>query len=170
MTIPHTRLTARLCALIAIAISGSALADTVAGHFQHRGQRAEFSHGIAIRWLDAAASGGHQIDVLLADAQPDAERGRGKRNPLGNIEAGLPFDSKRLTLHLAAGETSVEIVRVSHDGLIAVAPSAGTIELRDGRLIGAWKIDSGTPGADDWEADLRFDLPLIDLTAGSAGR
>ena len=154
--------------LPAMLLAGPATSSTesVDGHFELNDDRVEFNHGIAIRWLDPEAPDGRNIVVLLSDVQPDAERGRGKRNPLANIEAGLPFDSPRLQLQVRGPVTAPVIHHLFFGGFMAPSPGGDELEFTNGRLKGSWRVAETPAGPGSrWQADLRFDLRLIDLDA-----
>lgn len=156
---PATPLLVLLLALAPAAASGAG----VDGWFGHGGQRAVLDHGIAVRFADADSGGQPRLVILLAQAAPDPERGRGRRNPLGNIEAGLPHDAARLVLHLDDSRPQAAIGRLAFGGLVVVRPGGEALQVGDGRVRGEWNA-----GGDDgrgWQASLRIDLPLVELDA-----
>lgn len=155
---------ALLAVLLALSHGRVAIATEVQGWFAHGGQRAQLDHGVALRFRDPEAGGQPRLVVLLAQAAPDPERGRGKRNPLGNIEAGLPFDAARLVLHLDDARPSPAIERLAFGGLVVVRPEGASLQVVDDRLRGEWQAGPGDGGR-AWQASLRLDLPVVDLAA-----
>lgn len=136
-----------------------------AGWFQHGERRVELDHGIALRLSDAQAGGRSSLVLLLAESPPDAELGRGKRNPLGNIEAGLPFDSARLLLYVDDSKVPPVLERLSFAGLMALSPGGDTLQLANGRIRGSWEVPAdATDGR--WQSALSIDLPVLDLDGG----
>lgn len=153
--------------VLLLAAPAMVCADTVAGHFQHNEERAEFSHGIAVHWPDPDVPGARILFVLLADAEPDVERGRGKQNPIANIEAGLPWNSARLSLYLVEDGSGLAVHRISFSsGLVALSPGGDELRMEDGRIIGSYLVPEMALGSGHWQADIRFNLPLIDLAGG----
>ncbi len=149
--------------LLLTAACPTALAQApAAGWFQHGERRVELDHGIAVRFSDAQADGRRSLVLLLSESPPDPERGRGKRNPLGNIEASLPFDAARLVLYLDDSKHPPVVERLSFGGLTALSPGGDNLELANGRIRGSWEV---TADASDggWQASLRFELPIVDL-------
>lgn len=155
--VPLTPLLVLLLALAPVAARGG----ETHGWFEQGGQRAVLDHGAAVRFADADSGGQPRLVVLLAQVAPDPERGRGKRNPLGNIEAGLPFDAARLLLYLDESHPQAAIERLESGGLVAVRPGGETLQVENGRVRGEWNV--GPDDSRGWQASLRFDLPVIDL-------
>jgi len=155
---------ALLAVLLALSHGRVAIATEVQGWFAHGGQRAQLDHGVALRFRDPEAGGQPRLVVLLAQAAPDPERGRGKRNPLGNIEAGLPFDAARLVLHLDDARPAPAIERLAFGGLVVVRPEGASLQVVDARRGG--ECEAGPEdGGRAWQASLRLDLPVVDLAA-----
>lgn len=161
---PTLRVPALLAVLLALSHSRVATATEVQGWFAHGGQRAQLDHGVALRFRDPDTGGQPRLVVLLAQAAPDPERGRGKRNPIGNIEAGLPFDAARLLLHLDDARPAPAIERLAFGGLVVVRPEGASLQVADDRLRGDWQVPDDEGGR-AWQASLRLDLPVVDLAA-----
>ena len=150
---------------LAATTSTTAAQALVEGWFQHDDRRVKLEHGIAVQFSDAQAGGRRSLVLLLAEAAPDPERGRGKSNPLGNIEAGLPFDSARLLLHVDDSRNPPVIHRLSFAGLMALSPGGDTLELVNGRVRGTWEVPADATNG-RWQSALSIDLPVLDLDGG----
>lgn len=142
-----------------------AQAQSVEGHFRFKENRGEYAGGVAVRWADPDNPGQSLVGVVLSNQTLDASRGAGASNPLDAITQGLDWDQGYLQLKLSGSDAELKF-----DHVYFMPGSFNTsgngeeqVRVENGRVIGSWKLPPQDFFDDTYEADIRFDLPLVEL-------
>jgi hypothetical protein len=162
------RLRAMLAAFAAAALlvpAGAAHCSEASGFFRFGDDRADFSHGVAIRWDDPDNPGSSKLGVVLSAEPLDAASAQGNMRPLDALTGQLSYGDPYLQLSLEAGDDGLTIghLFVSPGGFNTSGNGDERIAIEGGRVKGSWKLAPKEFFDKTYEADFRFDVALVDL-------
>lgn len=140
-------------------------AQEASGFFRFKQERGDYSKGVALRWADPDKPGQSKLGVVLAAKALDATRGQGEMEPLDAVTADLGFGEVYLKLTLGETEDGIRIEHLfsSPGGFNTSGNGEEKISIAGGRIKGSWKLPPTEFFDDTYEADISFDLPLVDL-------
>lgn len=154
-----------LALALLVGLLPAAHAQEAGGFFRFKQERGDYSHGVAVRWADPDNPGQFKIGVVLASVPLDATLGRGEMAPLDAIVQPLDSDAAALRLSLSGpdGELKIDHLFSRPGGFNTNGDGKEKIAIAGGRIKGSWKLPPKEFFDDTYEADFRFDLPLVEL-------
>jgi hypothetical protein len=154
-----------MLAALLLAPVPAAQAQDASGFFRFKDERGDYSTGVAVRWADPDKPGKQKIGVLLAKQALDAQRGQGEMAPLDAIGQDLGFGEAYLKLGIEEEDGKLRIGHLfaSPGGFNTAGNGDEQIRIAGGRITGSWKLAPQSFFDDTYEADFRFDLPLVEL-------
>lgn len=150
---------------LGLAVAAPAVANDASGFFRFGDERAEFSNGVAVRWDDPDNPGSSKLGVVLAASSLDVEAARGNLRPLDAITGPLSYGDSYIQLSLDEDGSKISIghLFVSPGGFNTGGNGDERISIEGGRIKGSWKLEPQSFFDKTYEADLSFDLALVEL-------
>jgi hypothetical protein len=165
MKLRFTWAASTVAAVILLAPMSAPFASEAGGFFRFGDERAEFSHGVAIRWDDPDNPGSKKLGVVLSAEPLDAASAQGNMRPLDALTGQLSYGDPYLQLSLdeeGAGFT-ISHLFVSPGGFNTSGNGDERIAIEGGRVKGSWKLAPKEFFDKTYEADFRFDVALVEL-------
>lgn len=158
-------LVAGLLGLVCLGFASSLGAQEASGFFRFKQERGDYTTGVALRWADPDSPGQSKLGVVLAAQALDAALAQGEMEPLDAVTNELGFGEVYLKLTLNETEDGIRIEHLfsSPGGFNTSGNGEEKISIAGGRIKGSWKLPPTEFFDDTYEADIRFDLPLVEL-------
>ncbi len=154
-----------LTCMLLLAAWPTAQAQETSGFFRFKQERSDYSTGVAVRWADPENPGEFKVGVVLSNTALDADLARGEMEPLDAIVRPLESGTPTLRLTLSGADDALKIGHLftSPGGFNTGGDGNESIAIAGGRIKGNWKLPPKEFFDDTYEADFRFDLPLVEI-------